>query len=432
MSTKGRGLGLSGRKAGVDTLAKTKGGLSVGLPRSRIVYAVLLVAAVAVIGGGGFQLARSVPRPSIQAALPAAITVPGQRPALPWPATGEEAVGIEGMGTIATHGGNSPTPLASLVKMMTALVVLQDHPLSSTGEGPSITITPADVVAYQLDLLTQQSVVKVAAGETLTERQALEAMLIPSANNIAAILATWDAGSEAAFVAKMNAEAAKLGMTNTHYASPSGLNPNSTSTAVDQLKLVETDMAQPAFANIVGEPQVTLPVAGLQYNINALVTHDGIVGVKTGFTPQAGGCFAFAAQRSSAGHHFTVAGVVLGQQTGLSLLTTALDAGKALADTVGRLASLATVVSPGTTVARIRYPWGPVVPVVTTGPLTLLAWPGMSVHRHLAIRYPGNSWTGHKIIGHLSISKGLHIASTSLEVGQSPPSPPLSWRLLRP
>jgi D-alanyl-D-alanine carboxypeptidase (penicillin-binding protein 5/6) len=319
------------------------------------------------------------------------------------------------------------------VKMMTALVVLQDHPLGATSEGPTITITASDVVAYQLDLLTQQSVVKVAAGETLTERQALEAMLIPSANNIAAILASWDAGTESAFVAKMNAEAAKLGMTHTHYASASGLNPNSVSTAADQLKLVETAMSEPAFANIVAEPQVTLPVAGLQYNINALVTHNGIIGVKTGFTPQAGGCFAFAAQRSSGGHSFTVVGVVLGQQVGLSLLTTALDAGNALADAVGKAVSAVAVVPPGTTVATIHYQWGPTLPVVTSDPLTLLGWPGLRVRSHLAIKYPSKGWTTHhEIIGRLRLSKGKQAVSSPLEVRDASPTPSITWRLLRP
>lgn len=407
--------------------------LSGGLLRSRAFHATLIIVVVAVLAGGGFQLTRSVPRPRARAALPESVSIPGSLGALPWPATGEEAVGVEGIGVIATHGGNSPTPLASLVKMMTALVVLQDHPLGATTEGPTITITAADVVAYQLDLLTQQSVVKVSAGETLTERQALEAMLIPSANNIASILASWDAGTEAAFVAKMNAEAARLGMTHTHYASPSGLNPNSASSAEDQLKLVEAAMAQPAFANIVGKPQVTLPVAGLQYNINALVTHNGFIGVKTGFTPQAGGCFAFAARRSSGGHTFTVVGVVLGQQVGLSLLTTALDAGSALADAAGKAVSTVSVIPPGTTVATVHYPWGPTLPVVTTDPLTLLGWPGLRATSHLSIKYPSKGWTSHhEIIGRLTLSKGKQVASSPLQVREASPAPPITWRLLRP
>src|SRR5215831_15686379 len=94
---------------------------------------------------------------------------------------------------------------------MTAYLVLSDHPLPAGGPGPAITVTAADVTAYDSDQRQGQSVVRVVAGEKLTERQALEAMLIPSGNNIAALLARWDAGPDRAFVAKMNRRRARSG-----------------------------------------------------------------------------------------------------------------------------------------------------------------------------------------------------------------------------
>src|SRR5579859_4279024 len=101
---------------------------------------------------------------------------------------------------------------------MTALVVLTDKKLAVGDAGPSITITDVDVQAYESDYAQKQSVVKVVAGEQLTEMQALEAMLIPSGNNIAETLARWDAGSVAAFVDKMNQRAAALHLTRTTFA----------------------------------------------------------------------------------------------------------------------------------------------------------------------------------------------------------------------
>ena len=126
---------------------------------------------------------------------------------------------------LGAHGGSAPVPIASLAKIMTAYVVLRDHPLPAGGSGPAITVTAADAAAYASDQRQGQSVVKVAAGEKLTERQALEAMLIPSGNNIASMLARWDAGSEGAFVAKMNARARSLGLRSTRYADASGADP---------------------------------------------------------------------------------------------------------------------------------------------------------------------------------------------------------------
>src|SRR5262249_56947633 len=111
---------------------------------------------------------------------------------------------------------------------------------------------------------------------------ALQALLIPSANNIAAVLARWDAGSEDRFVARMNATARSLGMTRTRYTDPSGYDDATVSTAADQVRIVERAMGMPVFASIVAMQTTTLPVAGTVQNTNALLGRDGFVGVKTG------------------------------------------------------------------------------------------------------------------------------------------------------
>ena len=116
----------------------------------------------------------------------------------------------------------------------------------------------------------------------MTERQALQALLLPSANNIAAVLARWDAGSADRFVARMNATARSLGMTHTRYTDPSGYDDATVSTAADQVRIVDRAMRLPVFASIVATPSATLPVAGTVHNTNTLLGHDGFVGVKTG------------------------------------------------------------------------------------------------------------------------------------------------------
>ena len=105
---------------------------------------------------------------------------------------------------------------------MTAYLVLRDHPLRLGQGGPTITLTDADVADTDRRRGQDQSVVSIAAGEQLTELQALQALLLPSANNIAAVLARWDAGSADGFVARMNETARSLGMTHTSYTDPSG------------------------------------------------------------------------------------------------------------------------------------------------------------------------------------------------------------------
>src|SRR5262249_46950335 len=150
----------------------------------------------------------------------------------------------------------------------------------------------------------------VVGGERLTELQALQALLLPSANNIAVVLARWDAGSVIRFVAEMNATARSLGMTHTRYTDPSGYDDATVSTAADQVRIVDQAMRIPAFASIVGTSRATLPVAGTVRNTNTLLGYDGFVGVKTGSDEAAGGCFAFRAVRWIHGKRTWITGVV--------------------------------------------------------------------------------------------------------------------------
>jgi serine-type D-Ala-D-Ala carboxypeptidase (penicillin-binding protein 5/6) len=222
---------------------------------------------------------------------------------------------------------------------MTAYLVLRDHPLRPGEDGPTITLTHADVADTDRRRRQQESVVDIAAGEELTERQALQALLLPSANNIAAVLARWHSGSTDRFVSRMNATARSLGMTETRYTDPSGYDDATVSTAADQVRLVVRTMRLPAFASIVATPSVWLPVAGTVRNTNRLLGHGGFVGVKTGSTAAAGGCFAFRAVRRIDGKETTITGVVLGQP-GHDRTAAALAAAAAMVDRIaGRAAT---------------------------------------------------------------------------------------------
>ncbi len=216
---------------------------------------------------------------------------------------------------------------------MTAYLVLRDHPLRLGEDGPTITLTDADVADTDRRREQEESVVSIAAGEQLTEREALQALLLPSANNIAAVLARWDAGSQERFVARMNSAARSLGMTHTRYTDPSGYDEATVSTAADQVRLVDRAMRLPVFASIVATPSATLPVAGTVHNTNTLLGHDGFVGVKTGSTTAAGGCFAFRAIRWIDGKRTTITGVVLGQPDD-DRIEAALEAADAMVDSI--------------------------------------------------------------------------------------------------
>ncbi|HEV2369411.1 MAG TPA: hypothetical protein VGR90_06015, partial [Acidimicrobiales bacterium] len=327
------------------------------MPRLRSLLIVLIVIVVLLGGGVVFQLVRSVPALSFTSTAASQVTVPGAPPTLPWPAMGEATVGVQGLGVLGSSGGDKPIPIASLTKLMTAYVVLADHALPTGQTGPPITMTDADVQAYVVGASQNQSIVRVVAGEQLSELQALEATLVGSANNMATALAVWDAGSTTAFLAKMNAAATALGMHATHYADVTGLDPGSVSNASDQVALATRLMANPVFAAMVGEAQVQLPVAGIVYNYDYLVGHNGIVGIKTGSTTEAGGCFVFAARRAIAGHDMVVTGAGLGQH-GPSILQAALTASQRLIDAAAGSVAPVTVGVPGSHVGTVKVPWG--------------------------------------------------------------------------
>ncbi|WP_080045898.1 D-alanyl-D-alanine carboxypeptidase family protein [[Actinomadura] parvosata] len=232
--------------------------------------------------------------------------------ALPWPAAGQAAVAIAGQaGSLRTHGGQRPVPIASLAKVMTALVILRDHPLSGTAQGPSIRV---DRQAAVESANRDESTVPIRQGQSFTQRQLLELMLIPSGNNAARLLARWDAGSERAFVARMNATAAELGMQDTVYTGASGYEDTTVSTAADQLRLAEQAMKNPVLRDIVATPRVTVPgVPGTIVNTNKLLAFPGVVGLKTGTSSAAGAALLWAARPASGDRDRLILGVVLRQ-----------------------------------------------------------------------------------------------------------------------
>jgi serine-type D-Ala-D-Ala carboxypeptidase (penicillin-binding protein 5/6) len=236
-----------------------------------------------------------------------------------WPSQGQAAL-VVGGGRAASSPGQEPAPIASLAKVMTAYLTLRHHPLEAGEDGFEVTVTAAEARAVAAEADQGQSVVAVRAGETLSERQLLEALLIPSGNNVARMLADRLAGSETAFLERMNATAADLGMGETTYTDPSGFDPGTVSTAADQLRVFRAAMRFPAFRRIVSTPATTLPVAGTLTNFNPLLGA-GFAG-KTGSDSAAGGCLAFFTHVTRDGRRQTAIGVVMGQGGGSD--TTAL------------------------------------------------------------------------------------------------------------
>ncbi len=209
------------------------------------------------------------------------------------------------------HNVNEERPIASTTKIMTAYLVLSQPGLSLNRV---VTITATEVDNDRRGLLKADSEVPLAVGQRATVQDLLWALMLPSADDSAWVLARTISGNPYKFVAMMNQTAARLGMHRTHYVDPDGVNHKGYSTAKDLLKLTTVAMTDPAFAQLVSTAVHHTSSFGTLTNLNQLLgQYPGAIGVKTGWTPWAGSCLVFAAKRQLDNTPLTLYGVVLGE-----------------------------------------------------------------------------------------------------------------------
>ncbi|MFE0632238.1 D-alanyl-D-alanine carboxypeptidase family protein [Streptomyces sp. NPDC058864] len=324
------------------------------------------------------QALRPLPAPALKLTAAPSYSFGGERPALPWPAEGQAVLEAEGLGRIGAFGEQRPVPIASVAKVMTAYVILRDHPIEQGGTGRTVEVDRKAEDQFGTGQSEGESVVKVTAGQKLSEYEALEAVMLPSANNIARLLARWDAGSEEAFVKKMNATARELGMDDTTYTDPSGLEATTVSTASDQVKLGHAAMKDPVFAELAGKTRYTDLNGDVQRNVNQLLGSEGVVGIKTGSSTKAGGNLLFAAVRDFDGTEQLVIGAMLGQHKADILDTVLGRSDTLLQAALGALAS-ETVVRKGEAVGYVDDGLGGRTEVVATEDVRAIGWGGLKV-----------------------------------------------------
>jgi D-alanyl-D-alanine carboxypeptidase (penicillin-binding protein 5/6) len=307
--------------------------------------------------------------------------------------------------------------------------VLSDRPLALAEDGPTLTITDGDVAIYKADAADKQSVVPVAAGERLTEFQALEALLVPSGNNIAETLARWDAGSSAAFVAKMNQTAAALHLDSTAFADPAGVSVRTVSTPADLLALGMAAMKQEVFAQIVSLPQTTLPVAGILYNVNSALGESGIIGIKTGSGLDSGANFLFAATVTIDSSQVILYGCVMGQPT----LDAAFREAETLIGAMQGSLRVREVANPKQAVGSYVSAWGSKADLVPTTSAALVEWPGMILRQRLEapILSANRLVAGGSPAGRLHVALGDQQVDLPLVTSEAIEPPGFAWRLLR-
>jgi len=375
------------------------------------------------------QVTRPLPLPVTHGVRLSSTEIPGVAAPIPWPSQGEGAVEVPQLGMTVTSGAEQPVPIASLTKIMTAYIVLRDHPIAPGVQGPGVTLSAADQNEALADADADDTSVPVQAGEVLTERQLLDGLMVHSANNLADVLANWDAGSVSAFVSKMNAMTQSLGMRQTHYADASGIDPQTVSTAADQLLVASAAMTVPTFAAVVAQPSITLPLAGTMDNYVTQVGTDGIVGVKSGFTQAALGCLVLAAQREVDGHQVLVLAAVTGQ-IGLDPLDAAAQATVQMIDATASSLHEVPVVVAGERVASVTVPWSAdAVAGEAVESQSALVWPGDTVRRSVETNPVRNDAPAGTKVGSVVITVGSEHLTVPVRSMTRLPGPSLAWRL---
>ncbi|WP_234437684.1 serine hydrolase [Streptomyces sp. WM6368] len=336
--------------------------------------------------GAGAQLLRPLPAAQLVAAK-SDHTVDGKF-SIPWPAKGQGAVRVSGSGDLGTFGEQKPVPTASVAKVMTAYVILKDHPLRKSEPGPDITIDAKTVADGNSE--HESRISGLTAGTKFSQQDMLKMLMIPSGNNVARLLARWDSGtdSEAAFVAKMNAAAKELGMTSTTYSDPSGLDAGTVSTAADQLKLAEAVMKDETFRSIVALPNAT--IKGLSQrleNNNILLNTQGlsIRGIKTGSSTPAGGTLMWAAYKSIGDETPLILGTLMDQRAegpdedGGNSLKLVLANSKTIIEAVRTALASVPVIRKGDVVGHVDDGLGGRTPLVAAKDLNVIGVPGQQV-----------------------------------------------------
>ncbi|MFE6504384.1 D-alanyl-D-alanine carboxypeptidase family protein [Kitasatospora sp. NPDC057738] len=379
------------------------------------------------------QLLRPLPDPKLKMTAAGSYSFSGDVLDLAWPAKGQSAAEVVGVGSLGSSGQETPSSIASVTKVMNAYLILQKFPLKKGESGPKITV---DKQAAQESGNVDESRVTLTEGQVLTEYQALELLMLPSANNVARLLARFHSGSEAEFVKLMNDTSAKFGMANTIYADPAGFSADTKSTAKDQLKLAEQVMQDEIFRQIVSTPETNFNNAKISNTNNLINPKTGVIGVKTGSSTPAGGCLMWAAYKEIGGVQRLILGVTLGQQAtspnpGDGILPTVLKVSGKQIQAAQNGVTGQVVVKKGDVVGSVEDGLGGKVAVVATKDLVVAGFPGISGTVTLDTSKIDHRGTAGMEVGVLRVGAGDGKAEVPVALQSDLNPPSIQSRLLR-
>ncbi|WP_403025097.1 D-alanyl-D-alanine carboxypeptidase family protein [Salinibacterium sp. GXW1014] len=347
---------------------------------------------------------------------------------LAWPSSTAVGIGAVGFdGVLAATGSTEALPMASITKVITALTVLERHPITVDDHGPVITFTSKDLAHFGSYQARGATVKPVQAGMQLTQYEAMQAMLLPSAANYTLSLVEWAFGDEATFVAAAQDWIASHGLDNTTLVEPTGLSPQNRSTVSDLIRLGKIALEDPVIAEIVATPQVYFDGAGVLENSNKILGTYGVDGIKTGTLPEAGACLLFSADLEIGSSTVTLVGVALGGE----LHAIQYPQIQSLIQTVEAGFQEIALTEEGQSFGGYSTVWGDNAPVVAGEAKKALVWAdtpiSVAVHTEPVVTAAAGTQ-----VGTATYTVGQDVLEVPLVLAEAIDDPGPAWRLGNP
>ncbi|BDV32113.1 D-alanyl-D-alanine carboxypeptidase family protein [Microbacterium terricola] len=404
-----------------DLLAEQDGG------RSSWARRILLPLSIVVVLAGTYAASTLLWPLDAVAPTAAAVevaTVPAPPAVVAWPEDGTAALQVEGTDEVLSSSTDVRS-IASITKVVTALLVQEAAPLQPGDEGDAFTFTWADSQDYWSYRYRGESALDVPVGGTLSQFQMLEGMLIGSANNYAHRLAAeyWD--SDAEFVTAANAWLADHDVDGVTVTDPTGIDAGNTADAASLVRLGEIAMEDPVIAGIVGTEEVTLPGAGVVENTNELLADPGVLGIKTGWLDSFN---LLSAEEIVVGTTpVRMYAAVLGQPDEDSRF----DTSRELYDSVQAELVSRRAVPAGTVAGAVETAWGEEVDVITATDGTAILWNGESATVAPTMEL-GDADAEGDVVGTMSVVGPLNSTTVDLVLADDVEGPDGWWRLTHP
>lgn len=364
---------------------------------------------------------RPLPPATVFITVPKEISSPSST--IAWP-NGQTAFSAAGFDFLESNQKKERISTASIAKVITALCILEKMPLAQGQSGPTYTISSADVKRYQDEVARDGTTFAVSEGDTLTEYEMLEAILLPSANNISDTAAIWAFGSLEAYRTNALVFLEKNGMKETTIGSDaSGYDPATTSTPSDLVKLAKLALNNPVVMEIAGKPTSVIGDGVQIFNHNTIVGKGGVTGLKTGRNDENSGALLFTAKVGEGGNTVDLAGVVANAGS----LYAALAETARLVDSLADDFPTSVIASKNEKVGTARTAWGEEQDIVSVGDLSLRHWSGSTVYSYHDVGTI--SGTEKEPIGLLSAKADGKKVSVKLKISTPSKGPGLLWRI---